>query len=93
MRYYSIINEKLTSFIEQTYDRDCSLCLPCNEKRAFLFLKYLINIICCHVRELMLFFIPVGTNYALLQTCIYFVIRETSGCVFLTINKQMTAKD
>ena len=59
----------------------------------FYFLKYLNNIICGHVREVMSFFIPVGTNYALLQTCIYFVIRDTSGCVFLTINKQMAAKD
>ena len=32
---HTFIREKLTELIEQTFDRDFSLYLACNEKRAF----------------------------------------------------------
>ena len=32
---HNLINEKLTELIEQNFNRDCSLYLACNAKRAF----------------------------------------------------------
>ena len=47
---HNLIKEKLTEIIEQTFNREGSLYLDCNEKNAFvLFLNNLIDINCGHV--------------------------------------------
>ena len=46
---HNLIKEKLTELIEQTFNREGSLYLACNENCAFLLLNNLNNISCGHV--------------------------------------------
>ena len=46
---HNLIKEKLTDLIEQTFNRDGSLYLACNDKNAFLLLNNLNDINCGHV--------------------------------------------
>ena len=45
-----VIKEKLTELIEQTFNREGSLYLACNDKMPFLLLNNLNDINCGHVR-------------------------------------------
>ena len=49
---HNLIKEKLTELIEQTFDREDSLYLACNNKKMpFLLLNNLNDINCGHVRK------------------------------------------
>ena len=48
---HNLIKEKLTELIEQTFNREDSLYLACNDKNAFLLLNNLNDINCDHVRK------------------------------------------
>ena len=48
---HNLIKEKLTELIEQTFNRDGSLYLACNDKNAFLLLNNLNDKKCGHVRK------------------------------------------
>ena len=48
---HNLIKEKLTELIEQTFNREGSLYLACNDNNAFLLLINLNNINCGHVRK------------------------------------------
>ena len=48
---HNLIKEKLTELIEQTFNREGSLYLACNDKMPFLLLNNLNDINCGHVRE------------------------------------------
>ena len=48
---HNLIKEKLTELIEQTFNRESSLYLACNDKNAFLLLNNLNDINCGHVRK------------------------------------------
>ena len=48
---HNLIKEKLTELIEQTFNREGSLYLACNDKNAFLLLNNLNDINCGHVRK------------------------------------------
>ena len=48
---HNLIKEKLTELIEQTFNREGSLYLACNDKNAFLLLNNLNDINCAHVRK------------------------------------------
>ena len=48
---HNLIKEKLTELIEQTFNREGSLYLACNDKNAFLLLNNLNDINCDHVRK------------------------------------------
>ena len=45
---HNLIKEKLTELIEQTFNREGSLYLACNDKNAFLLLNNLNDINCGH---------------------------------------------
>ena len=47
----NLIKEKLTELIEQTFNREGSLYLACNDKMSFLLLNNLNDINCGHVRK------------------------------------------
>ena len=47
----NLIKEKLTELIEQTFNREGSLYLACNDKNAFFTFEQLNNINCGHVRK------------------------------------------
>ena len=49
---HNLIKEKLTELIEQTFNREGSLYLACNDKNAFLLLNNLNDINCCLVRKM-----------------------------------------
>ena len=46
-----LVKEKLTVLIEQTFNREGSLYLACNDKNAFLLLNIINDINCGHVRK------------------------------------------
>ena len=48
---YNLIKEKLTELIEQSFNREGSLYLACNDKMPFLLQNNLNDINCCHVRK------------------------------------------
>ena len=48
---HNLIIEKLTEIIEQTFNREGSLYLACNDKNAILLLNNLNDINCGHVRK------------------------------------------
>ena len=48
---HNLIKEKLTELIEQTFNREGSLYLACNDKNAFLLLTNLNDINCGHLRK------------------------------------------
>ena len=48
---HNLIKEKLTELIEQTFNREGSLYLACNDRNAFLLLSNLNDINCGHVRK------------------------------------------
>ena len=48
---HNLMKEKLTELIEQTFNREGSPYLACNDKNAFLLLNNLNNINCGHVRK------------------------------------------
>ena len=48
---HNLIKEKLTELIEQTFNREGSLYLACNDKMPFLLLNNLNDINCAHVRK------------------------------------------
>ena len=48
---YNLKKEKLTELIEQTFNREGSLYLACNDKNAFLLLNNPNDINCGHVRK------------------------------------------
>ena len=48
---HNLIKEKLTELIEQTFNREGSLYLACNDKNAFLLLNNLNDINYGHVRK------------------------------------------
>ena len=111
---HNLIKEKLTELIEQTFNREGSLYLACNEKRAFFTseqpkrfklwscqkvcdtLHYLLDNIFIRFGSKLyrqIVGIPMGTNCApLVADLFYFLMRETSCCLFLTITKQMLLK-
>ena len=60
---HNLINEKLTELIEQTFNREGSLYLACNEKNAFLLLNNLNDISCGHVRKCVMLSIIFWTIY------------------------------
>ena len=51
---HNLIKEKLTELIEQTFNREGSLYLACNDKSAFLLLNNLNDINCGNVRHLVM---------------------------------------
>ena len=59
-----LIKEKLTELIEQTFNRECSLYLACNDNNAFfLLLNNLNDISCGHVRKCIMLSIIFLTIY------------------------------
>ena len=48
---HNLFEEKLTKLIEQTFNREGSLYLACNDKNAFLLLNNLNDINCGHIRK------------------------------------------
>ena len=48
---HNLIKDNLTELIGQTYNKECSLYLACNEKHAFLLLNNLKDLNCGHVRK------------------------------------------
>ena len=60
---HNLIKEKLTELIEQTFNREGSLYLACNNKKAFLLLNNLNDINCGHVRKCMMRSIIFWTIY------------------------------
>ena len=48
---HNLVKEKLTELIKHTFNREGSLYLACNEKRAFLRLNNLKDLNCGHVRK------------------------------------------
>ena len=60
---HKLIKEKLTELIEQTFNREDSLYLSCNEKRAFSLLNNLMDIHCGHVRKCVMLSIIFWTIY------------------------------
>ena len=48
---HNLLKEKLTELIEQTFNREGSLYLACNDKNAFLLLTNLNDINCGHLRK------------------------------------------
>ena len=60
---HSLIKEKLTEIIEQTFNREGSLYLACNDKNAFLLLNNLNDIIFGHVRKCVMLSIIFWTIY------------------------------
>ena len=48
---HNLIKEKLTELIERILNREVSLYLACNEKRAFSLLNNLEDLNCGHVRK------------------------------------------
>ena len=64
LNYLIILSkEKLTDFIDQTFNREGSLYLACNEKRAFSLLNNLKNLNCCNVRKFVTLSIILRTLY------------------------------
>ena len=60
---HNLIKEKLTEFIEQTFNREGSLYLACNDKkRPFLLLNNLNDINCGHVRKYVMLSIIFSEN-------------------------------
>ena len=57
------IKEKLTELIEQTFNREGSLYLDCNDKNAFLLLNNRNDINCGHVRKCVMLSIIFWTIY------------------------------
>ena len=57
---HNIIKEKLAEFIEQTFNREGSPCLDCNDENAFLILNNLNNINCGQVRKCVMLSIIFG---------------------------------
>ena len=60
---HNLIKEKLTELIEQTFNREGSLYLACNDKNAFFLLNNLNDINCGHVRKCVIFSIIFWTIY------------------------------
>ena len=60
---HKLIKEKLTELIEQTFNREGSFYLVCNDKNAFLTLNNLNDINCGHVRKLVMLSIIFWTMY------------------------------
>ena len=60
---HNLIKEKLTELIEQTYNREGSLYLACDDKNAFLLLNKLNDINCGHVRKCVMCSIIFWTVY------------------------------
>ena len=60
---HNLIKEKLTELIEQTFNREGSLYLACNDKNAFLLLNNLNDINCGHVRKCVMLSIIFWTIY------------------------------
>ena len=60
---HNLIKEKLTELIEQTFNREGSLYLACNDKNAFLHLNNLNDINCGHVRKCVMHSIIFWTIY------------------------------
>ena len=61
---HNLIKEKLTELIEQTFNREGSLYLACNDKNAFFLLLNNLNVINCgHVRKCMMRSIIFWTIY------------------------------
>ena len=60
---HNLIKEKLTELIEQTFNRNGSLYLACNDKNAFLLMNNLNDINCGHVRKCVMRFIIFWTIY------------------------------
>ena len=103
---HNITKEKLTDLMEQTFNRNGSIYLACNDIHTFSLLNSLKDIICGHIRKFVTlsisfwqYILRFGSKLykilqayklaltALLLLQIYFVIRETSCCLFLTIFK------
>ena len=61
--YVIFVKEKLTDLIEQTFNREGSLYLACNDKIAFLLLNNLNDINCGHVRKCVMLYIILWTIY------------------------------
>ena len=59
---HNLIKEKLTKLIEQTFNREGSLYLACNDKMPFLLLNNLNDINCDHVRKCVMRSIILWTN-------------------------------
>ena len=64
---HNLIKEKRTELIEQTFNREGSLYLACNDKNAFLLLNNLNDLNCGHVRKCVLGSISFWTIYLLLD--------------------------
>ena len=60
---HNLIKEKLTEIIEQTFSREGSLYLACNDKNAFFLLNKLNTISCGHVRKCVIISIVFWTIY------------------------------
>ena len=60
---HNLIKEKLTELIEQTFNREGSLYLDCNDKMPFLLLNNLNDINCGHVRKCVMLSIIFWTIY------------------------------
>ena len=60
---HNLIKEQLTELIEQTFNREGSLYLACNDKTAFLLLNNLNDINCGYVRKCVMLSIIFWTIY------------------------------
>ena len=61
---HNLIKEKLTERIEQTFNREGSLYLACNEKRAFFTFEQPKDLNCGHVRKFVTLSIIFCTMYS-----------------------------
>ena len=73
---HNLIKEKLTELIEQTFNREGSLYLTCNDKNAFLLLNNLNDINCGHVRK------------CVMRSIIFWTIYE--GCSNMNASSSIT---
>ena len=101
---HNLIKEKLTELIEQTFNREGSLYLACNDKNAFFTLNNLNDINCGHVRKcvmrsiILIRFgsklyrqivgIPMGTNCAPLVADLFLFCYERDFMLSLSDNNQ-----
>ena len=61
--HHNLIKDELTELIEQTFNREGSLYLACNDRNAFLLLNNINDINCGHVRKCVMLSIIFWTIY------------------------------
>ena len=85
---HNLIKEKLTELIEQTFNREGSLYLTCNDKNAFLLLNNLDDILYGSKLYRQIVSIPMGTNCAPLVADLFMFCYERDFMLSLSDNNQ-----